>query len=214
MDTKKKTLWESRGLPDLGNYTAKPTFFSKELMMIGKGVSPQFWKFTDIAWRNFLAPEKDGTYLYQFRFTLEQLQQEYHIHRSAVLKCVAAYGVCGFVDINKGKRHLLEIPGEPTVLQYRKSTTVDEWQVFVGAFSALSRYDRKNHLGGHDIGFQLQLAMKVRELRLKQCLPVKAFDDWLAQHKENGLIGKNGEVHRKGSASLHTSFERVERESW
>jgi hypothetical protein len=199
----KQTLWESKGMPDLGNYTALPVYFSRELMVESKGVSPQFWKFTTIMWRELLAPVKNPnpppqfTTLFQFKFTYEQLTQEFHIHSKAVARAIAAYEVCGFMSIKKGRQKTAKDKGEPTILQYHKDATLADWQAFIRGLAQVCIDDRVNHRGGSDMGFKVALAWRVRDVRLAMKLPVHHFDKWLDDMKLIGVISGDGSVKRQ-----------------
>lgn len=137
-----KAFWQQRGIPDFGNFTAVPTFFTKELMMVGLGIAPNFWKFTSIAWRNWMAPESNGAMTYRFAYTKEQLATEYGIHGDAAAWCSAAYSVSGFSKLELGKRHRIDMPGIPTTLHYGKWATKEDWKAFVAALKVRVREDR------------------------------------------------------------------------
>ena len=179
-----------------GNFTRKPVFFVDELMPHGKGIPQTFWKFTDIAWRNFLAPGKpDGqggfAFPYEFRFTLEQLQ-DYHIHKKAARKWVAAYSASSLVSLTMGKRHQLELPGEPTVMRYHKAATKEDWLAFVMGLSVRCQRDRKNHDGGADFGFRAHLAHTIYHEHKMLGLPVDNYEAWFRQAADKRLIEYDG----------------------
>lgn len=212
-ESKKQTLWQAKGMPDLGNYTAFPTYFTRDLMMASRGISPQFWKFTAIMWRNVMAPAKDLSYPYEFKFTYEELVQYFYIHKKAVARAVAAYEVCGFMDVKKGEQKTPGTKATPTIFRYAKSTPKEAWGAFIGALSLVSVVDRKNHHGGSDIGFKVALAWRVREQRLLMHLSVAHFDSWLDNLKRCGVINSDGEFDRVARTPADDQNLRT-REEW
>jgi hypothetical protein len=192
--TDTKGFWQHKGLPDLGNFTAVPTYFTKELMMVGIGIPANFWKFTSIAWRNWIAPAQNGTYPYEFLFTKEQLASEYGIHGDMAAWCMAAYSISGVCKLEKGRRHRFDSPGIPSTLKYFKASTKDDWRAFIGALKAQVREDKKNHWAGHDDGFCVSLAWKIA--RTRQELGLKDMhSEWLKKMQAAGVITETG-VHR------------------
>jgi hypothetical protein len=173
-------------------------------MLRGKGIPATFWKFTDIAWRNFVAPGKPDekgafTFPCEWRVTAEQLVEEHRIHKAAALKWMAAYSVCGFVDVTLGKRHKIDQPGSPSVFHYDKSTAKADWQAFISGLSIQCEQDKKSHLGGADTAYRASLALKIRRMRLQLGLPVDHFDGYITRLKELGIIKEQdgGGIMRK-----------------
>jgi hypothetical protein len=192
-----KAFWQSKGTPDFGNYTAVPTFFTQELMMIGHGIPPHFWKFTSIAWRSFMEQEKQphtGKFVctHRFAFTEEQLETEYGIYGKAAAWCAAAYRASGLCGVEKGRRHRFDQPGTPTTIHYHRDSTKDDWRAFIAALKVQCREDRANRWGGSDDAFSVSLAWKVKEQRQVLNLGNDKINTWLVKMKDTIQRHDNG----------------------
>jgi len=187
------SFWKSKGFTDYGNYTAVPNFITKQLMMVGRGIPPHFWKFTVIAWRHWLEMELvPGTTKFvssrKFTYTEDQLADEYSLTKENTAWCTACYRVSAFCGWEKGKRYNFTRPGTPTTLLYRNWTTEQDWIAFVAAMKLQRREDRHYHFAGTDDAFCVSLAWKVKQQRIEQGLPVDMLDAWLVKMKEAGVI--------------------------
>lgn len=191
-----KDFWNKRGFNDLGGYTPTPYFLSKELMLVGIGIPPLFWKFTTIAWRCFNEMEKNAqtgalVHTMKFTFTAEQVADDFGIHKAMTNWCAAAYSVAGFCKLEKGRRYNFKLPGVPSTIHYHPNTRKEDWIAFVAALKVQRRDDRRQHYGGHDDGFRVSLAWKVQIQRKELGLPVSpGIEKFLATMKEQGVITK------------------------
>jgi hypothetical protein len=197
-----KAFWKSKNLPDLGAWAPLPTFLTKELPMIGHGIPAQFWKFTVIAWRHWLAPVQvaGGSWQpsFEFIFTKEQMRDEYNIHNDASDYCAGAYSVSGFCQRTKGRRHNWKHgPGIPTTLTYSPNTSIDSWRAFVSALKVMARTDKEKHWksdGGDS--FCVQLAWEIETIR--EQLKLK-YDDrmepFFAKMRKSGVLRPADEEH-------------------
>lgn len=202
-----KMFWNARGFNDLGGYTPTPHFLTKDLMMVGTGIPPLFWKFTSIAWRSFNEMEKDPqtakfVCTKRFSFTAEQLADEYNIYKAITNWCSAAYSVSAICSREKGRRYNFKQPGEPTTLHYQPNATKTDWLAFIAALKVQCHDDHKKHHGGCDEAFCVSLAWKVQAQRVELKLqPSVRISKWLAEMKEKGVIfqGDDGvnRVHRQ-----------------
>jgi hypothetical protein len=131
------------GLPifDGRQYTAIPTFFVDDLMRIGKGIPPSFWKLTDVILRKVLAPTRkvndEWVRDYVCKTTEKQLRAEYNIPWSAVADWTRSYSASGLFTIQKGSRHVKDVKGIPTIWHYRKEATFSDWVAFIAALSEI-----------------------------------------------------------------------------
>lgn len=201
-----------------GGYTRTPTFFVDHLL-VHKGIPASFWKFTAIAWRWWLAPgppDHNGKFSYPYEFvtTQDQLRLNYCIHSGASAKWVAAYSVSGFVGVKYGVKHSVSLPGTPTVLHYRKTTTKDEWMAFIGALAIQCREDKKKHHGGSNVAYRFILAHRIYAERKRLGLPVEHFEKWFddlkARKEVDVLPDGTCQVTRQRSDAMKTYFEKID----
>ena len=192
-----KSWWNDRGFADLGGFTPTPHFLTKDLMAVGTGIPPLFWKFTSIAWRSFNEMEKNAdsastrkfVCTRKFSFTAQQLADEYGIYEKMANWCSAAYSVSGFCFRETGRRYNFKLPGTPTTLHYHKNAMKHDWLAFVAALKVQCRQDHRDHFGGCDEGFRVSLAWKVIEQRNQLGLAMlNKLNEWLAKMKQEGII--------------------------
>ena len=163
-------------------WTGVPTFFIDELMRHGKGIPAAFWKLTFVVWRRAVAPSGKIDGQWQFDYTCKttesKLHSEYNINKAAVADWTRAYSVSGLFSIKKGKRHVKDQPGTPTIWYYNKSATIKDWAAFILALSEVCRgadgMHRPARRGKYDDGeksisasgaFLLRLALAVDKKR-------------------------------------------------
>jgi len=161
-----------------GPWFAVPTFFTEDLMRVGRGIPNSFWKLTFVIWRDILKPKKnpDGEgffYDYTATTTFEQLWNDHGINEKSTQEWQAAYYVSGLFNVKKGTFKRKGVPGEPTVWRYNPKATKADWLAFILALRDVTGPTEQGTLarrGSSDNGkattfFQSVLAVEVDKRR-------------------------------------------------
>ncbi len=169
-------------------FTMFPTFFVDELMPFAAGTPASFWKYLLILWRDIFGVgcDKKG-------YRAAKIMTSFHMDKDTASQWTAALSVSGLFNIVYGRRYATNMPGVPTVIQYRSTSTVEEWRCFITALrdelmdSKSKRFKTMRDGVG---GFRISLSFRVDNERQSRGLP-RLHVKW---HEE---LEKSGDIHRR-----------------
>jgi len=169
-------------------FTMFPTFFVDELMPFAAGTPASFWKYLLILWRDIVGVgcDKKG-------YRTAKIMTSFHMDKDTASQWTAALSVSGLFTIAYGRRFAANLPGVPTVIQYRHGSTVEEWQCFITALRDELQDGKTKSFktkGDGVWGFRISLSFRVDNERSRRGLP-RIHIKW---HEE---LEKSGDTHRR-----------------